>query len=156
MNRYFKLSNYQYLVNRHNPFGFIMSNGLPYDYINYREAYYECLIKLFEMFPRGYMDLPLFIHKQMNLNLPDAVRFVNALKPMGIKSEILLLMIWEQSKERNNVLEVLFRALHTITESTFDKSSFLMALNEFDREYTELKDRISQGISPCIYQNKQV
>lgn len=156
MNRYFKLSNYEDIVCRHNPFGFKMSNGLSCDFPTYHEAYFECLIKLFEMFPRGYIDLPLFIHKQMNLTLPDAVRLVNALKPMGIKSEVILLMIWEQSKERDAMLEILFRAFHTITGSTFDKSSFLMALNDFDSEFEDLKDRISRGFSPCIYRNEQV
>ena len=154
MNRHFKLSNYEYIVRRHNPFGFIGPNGQPYDFSTYNEAYFHCLIKLFEMFPRGYIDLPLFIHQQMQLNLPDAVRFVKTLNPMGIKGEIQLLPIWAKSKQRDDMLEVLFRAFHTITESTFVKSSFLSALDDFDGQYIDLKDRISRGISPIIYQNK--
>lgn len=147
MNHYFKLKDYEDIVGRYNPMGIRTDKG-PLSFATLTEAYYYVIEKLFVTFPRGYLDLPLFVCKETNINIRDAERFVKIYgRTMGC-DEIMLIKLWCKNRERDEFLRRLCNMLHMVTGTTFKNDFFLEALNRFDNQYEQLKSRIEKGDTP--------
>lgn len=94
------------------------------------------------MFPRGYIDIVLFIYLNTPMNMPDCVKYFNTFSTFGFTKEVELVSLFLKSKERDLFLERLFRAFHTATDTTLKKDMFLSALSRFDDYLPEYKKKI--------------
>lgn len=138
MNKYFQLAWYQEVLTRHNPYGFTVPNTdkiVPLDFPNIIEAYKYTLERLYLMFPRGYIDLTLFVAKNTPLDFRDAERYVATMKRLGIEKDVILIDGWTPSKKRDSTLKLIFIALHTATYTPFQEGFFLTAVNWFNVTY---------------------
>lgn len=106
-----------------NPFAFRSPIGLR-TYGSKMLAYLDCMITLLEEFPRGFVDVPLFMCKHQRIELCEATSLV------GRKQYVLL--AWDvDSKELPMLLKSILRHLLKVSEAPFDADCFNRALSCF-------------------------
>ena len=120
------------LIERFNPFGFKKANGETQVFETYRDLYLYTIDQLSLEFPRGYIDLTLFLKDQMQIPFAESDRLVKNWKPLGITTDTLLLKTWEDTPERKNFLRNVLVALHSISGTRFNEDMFLQALRDWD------------------------
>lgn len=139
--KWFNPRDFADFIERFNPFGFKQPNGEVCIFEDYGKLYEYTLKKLYESFPRGYLDLSLFLHEQTGMPIGDCEDVVRGWKREGISSDVHLLEEgWEPNVERDRYLVNLFKALHTISETKFDAAKFSQELVVFDRIRKERKE----------------
>lgn len=148
------------LIERFDPFGYKESDGKVRTFEDYGRVYYFTFEQLITMFPRGYIDLPLFVCTQTGMPLPECQRLVKEWKSTGIDSEEYLIDLWNDSPERTSFLKNLLTSLHLISGTTFNVSYFQDALERFNlrNEKISVKERTESGAivgieneeEPCI------
>lgn len=121
---------FEEMIEKYNPFGF-KEDGEIQCYLTYEDAYYAAMKKLKELFPRGYVDLPLYITMTTGLPLPDSEREFMRMRPIWGNEQVKLIDINEFSYGTQSDLESFIVSLHQITETKFCKSSFLEAYERF-------------------------
>ena len=121
-----------YIIERYNPFAFKDKEGRLLLFKDYTAAYRYTLKQLAKRFPKGYIDMTIFLCEQMSISLKETVQEVTQWKELGIKDDIFYLKIWERTTERNIMLSEIFKALHMISGTKFDEISFRTAMKEFD------------------------
>ena len=121
-----------YIIERYNPFAFKDKEGRLLLFKDYTAAYRYTLKQLAKRFPKGYIDMTIFLCEQMSISLKETVQEVTQWKELGIKDDIFYLKIWERTTERNSMLTDIFKALHMISGTKFDEISFRTAMKEFD------------------------
>ena len=121
-----------YIIERYNPFAFKDKEGRLLLFKDYTAAYRYTLKQLAKRFPKGYIDMTIFLCEQMSISLKETVQEVTQWKELGIKDDIFYLKIWERTTERNSMLTDIFKALHMISGTEFDEFSFRTAMKEFD------------------------
>jgi len=120
------------IIERCNPFVFKDKDGKLLLFKDYTAAYKYTLKQLAKRFPKGYIDMTIFLCEQMSISLKETVQEVTRWRKMGIKDDIFYLKIWERTTERNIMLSDIFKALHMISGTKFDEISFRTAMKEFD------------------------
>ena len=129
---WFKPQDLKYIIEKYNPFVFKDKEGKILLFKDYTAAYKYTLKQLAKRFPKGYIDMTIFLCEQMSISLKETVQEVTQWKEHGIKDDIFYLKIWERTTERNSMLTDIFKALHMISGTKFDEISFRTAMKEFD------------------------
>ena len=129
---WFKPQDLKYIIEKYNPFVFKDKEGKILLFKDYTAAYKYTLKQLAKRFPKGYIDMTIFLCEHMSISLKETVQEVTRWRKMGIKDDIFYLKIWNRTTERNSMLTDIFKALHMISGTEFDEFSFRTAMKEFD------------------------
>lgn len=122
------------LLAKYNPFGFTMPDGTSMEFESVYTAYMCLLIGTWRKFPRGYIELPLFLKTHYRqLTYKQAMKLALTLKPLGLEM-VVLLGDYTTSKGRETLAK-LARACHTIAGTSFD-------IYAFNHAYELLQNRI--------------
>lgn len=109
-----------------NPFAFRTRGGALVRYSSPREAYSECLKSLWSEFPRGFIDIPLFMEKYQGLGLKQAEALCG-------RKQYALVRLWDTSdKDRTAKLCEVLLLLLKVSEVPLSNDFFLQALRELD------------------------
>lgn len=108
------------------PFAFSMPESGVSFYNNKVDAYRDVLMMLWAEFPRGYIDIPFFMHKYQNVALRDAERICG-------QRQYAMIKLWDSNdKDRLPLLRSLLEILLKVTGVEFDENSFVNAVQGFD------------------------
>lgn len=127
----YKYKDFEEMIERYNPFGFKDKSGKIGMYPTYKEAYYACLQALYEAFPKGFIDVPLFIHEQTGLPIRDAESEFARMKSYLGDCDIIKVDWFEERSRLVRELRPFMQAMHLITETKFDENFFLSAVDTF-------------------------
>lgn len=98
---------------------------------DYGEAYLYAMLKLEELFPRGYVDMVLYLHYTTGQPLSACEREVKRMRMLKRHNDFIVLL-WdnrgEQTKER---YEAIIKSLHQLSQTTFSQDFFNWAWEEF-------------------------
>lgn len=131
MNEGLKAKNFEDLIKRLNPFGFRQENGDSMTFADYGKLYLYTLKRLKSAFPKGYIDLPLFLHDMTKCPLSTAVRFVNKFTLITTDRGVCLCP-WEDEKSNPKyTAEMIMRSLHTLSETKFSTDYYNWAWDKF-------------------------
>ena len=142
--RWFNPQDFADMIERFNPFGFKKSNGESLIFETYLGVYKYTLDKLTAMFPRGYVDLVLFLHEMTGMPANDCKQIVKSWKSLGVE-ETMLIEFWSASPDRSIQLKRIMQALHSLSGTHFNEAYFSEAMRELDTE--KLKRRLEYGTS---------
>lgn len=118
------------LITKHNPFA-IKRRGQIKCFENYEDCYLFVFREIIRKYPRGFIDVPLLIHELTECKLGEAYSLVRKITPL-LNNELYLYLDFRDFPESTfRQLSNLFRALHTISETSFDESAWLDAYNWF-------------------------
>ena len=140
MNKYFHLEDYESTIATYNPFGMVQYFGRPLCFNSLDAAYFYLFRSLLTQFPKGYIDLVVFIHENTHCKNMDARSFVKSLEKLGIK-DVSIVPLHESSAVLENYFENLCIALHSITESKYDRAFFLDALQRYYNYLEIIKEK---------------
>lgn len=127
------------LLRKFNPFGLRSKNGQSYEFFKVSEIYLFVMVKLLTMFPRGYVEMPLFISDlYSHLSFAECKACAEAFIPLGIDPVV---MIAYDRKDGKQKLEQICRGLHQLCETQFDNASFLEAYRLFQNRLELEKTR---------------
>lgn len=131
------------LLRKFNPFGLRSKQGVPYEFMRVSEIYLFVLVKLYTMFPRGYIEMALFISElYAHLSFAECKGCVEKMKELGVAP---VLQIKYDTKQGKQALESICRGLHYLCETSFDNASFLEAyrllLNRIEMESQKNENR---------------
>ena len=116
------------------PFLFVDENGEVKIYGNLEKAYYDALKRMALQFERGYVDLTLYLMKQMELRYVDARSCVEQMLSFtGTEMVLLDFKNWPRATQDN--CEAVIRGLCEINGVDFDKSVFLVAYKKFETNW---------------------
>lgn len=126
-----KANSLEQVIKEYNPFGFKEENGRIKIFHDYGKVYLYALKKLYESFPKGYIDVPLFMHEQIGMPLSVCVMTVKKFPYIKTINEGIYFCepvdgIWPKEK-----IEHLMKALHTISQTNFAQGYFNVAWDEF-------------------------
>ena len=122
------------LYNAHAPFSFVDDKGEVQIYPSLGNAYYDALLRIMVQFQRGYVDLTLYLMKQMDLRRVDARSCVEQMLSFtGTEMVLLDFKNWPRHTQDN--CEAIIRGLCEINGVDFDKSVFLMAYKSFETSW---------------------
>ena len=132
------------VLSEHNPFALQMGkdNIRLANYEKSSDCYKEVLLLMWSMFPRGFIDMPLFMTTWMGVSLAEAERIC------GVK-QYCSLRIWEVGdKERNNMLRSVLQMFIKYTGCSWDENAFQQALYDFDVFLinSNVKEKTNNGI----------
>lgn len=117
------------LLRKFNPFGLRTKQGVPYEFLRLSEVYLHVMIKVYSLFPRGYIETALLVSElYAHLSFNECKGIARYMKPMGI-DEVNL--VDYRSKEAKDFFERLCKALHSICETAFASSDFSEAYRLF-------------------------
>ena len=109
-----------------NPFAFRNSTGGICIYRGPLEGYQVCLQMLWAQFPRGYIDIPYFMHKFQGLSLSEALELTH-------RKQFAFARIWDSDSERRKpVLREVLQVLLSVSGVEFSEVLFLSALQTLD------------------------
>lgn len=124
----------QTLYNAHAPFSFVDDKGEVQIYQTLEKAYYDALLRIVVQFQRGYVDLTLYLMKQMELRRVDARSCVEQMLSFT-GTEIVLLDFKNWPRNTQDNCEAVIRGLCDINGVEFDKSTFLVAYKKFETNW---------------------
>lgn len=127
----YQFKDFEEMIERYNPFGFKDKSGKIGMYVDYGKAYYACMQALYEAFPKGFIDVPLFIHEQTGLPIRDAEGEFGKMKSYLGDCDIIAVDWFEERGRLIRELRPFMQALHLITETKFDENFFLSAVDAF-------------------------
>lgn len=129
------------IMSKYNPLGFKEKNGEISTFADYRAAYVEMLDRLFMLFPKGYVDVDLFVVETYGVRLSDSWQLLGNFVDVGLIKRYddelpaaLFLMRWDVKSEYFK-MEQFATALHFLTGTTFNRSMFLEAVAIFRAKY---------------------
>lgn len=130
------------VLQKANPF-LILEKGTetPEAYATDVDAYYDVLLRLFAAFPRGYTDLPLFLHDNMGMNINDAELVCG-------QRQIFNFPLYDiDFPDRKDKLREMLCVLLKLTGCKFNEQAFNTALTRFDVKsiHSNFKERIENG-----------
>lgn len=109
-----------------NPFGVVDCNGDVMVFTNSVEAYTTVIIRMWSMFPKGYVDLVLFGVEVLGLRHAVAVSVVGRKQYARVD--------WcSKTRTRNGILKAILIQLLRATKITFSENSFNAAIFNFDK-----------------------
>lgn len=128
----FSYKDFEEMIEKYNPFGFKQEDGKIEMYVDYGVAYFDCMKKIYEQFPKGLVDLILFLHQATTLPIRDAEREFKRMIPFVGNCELIAVDFITPTRESLvREMRPIMKALHTITETKFNESYFLQAVDKF-------------------------
>lgn len=113
----------------------------PLVYANDEDAYYDVFVKLLFAFPRGYMDLTLFMVEYMDIPLSDAELYCG-------RNQVLYFPLYDVDyNERKDRLRSLLITLLKVSNVEFNEQTYQCALVRFNKMILEndYKNKIENG-----------
>lgn len=126
-----KAKDFEDLVKRVNPFGIRDEKGTAMTFNDYGKCYFFVLCFLYEKYPKGFIDVPLFLHELMGNTLNDARRIAKKLPFITTENEIFLCAWIDKVSKPKQQAEMLMRALHTLSDTKFSTDFYNWAWDEF-------------------------
>lgn len=109
-----------------NPFALRTASGNLMVFKTPEECYQTCLQMLWAEFPRGFVDIPLFMVKYQDIKVREAEELCG-------RKQYALLRLWDSSCEiRKQKLREILSVLLKVSDVDFNESSFLSALQCLD------------------------
>lgn len=129
-----KAKDFEDLIKRLNPFGIRDEQGVACTFGDYGKCYYFVLMFLRTQFHKGFIDLPLAVHKLTKMPIQDAKRIARKFPFVKLDNDIIM-CAWED-KESNpkQTAEMIIKSLHTLSETHFSNDYFNWAWDEFCRQ----------------------
>lgn len=126
------LESFEEIMMAYNPFGFKKEDGKVCMFNSYADVYEYTMKKLYEKFPKGYVDLSLFIHEMCGMPLDEAESIVKGFRIQGVSDVMFQPELWRvDGMMMSHTLVKIMQALHCITETEFDSMMFQAALDNF-------------------------
>ena len=113
----------------------------PLVYANDEDAYYDVFVKLLFAFPRGYMDLTLFMVEYMDIPLSDAELYCG-------RNQVFYFPLYDVDyNERKDRLRSLLITLLKVSNVEFNEQTYQCALVRFNSMILEndYKNKIENG-----------
>lgn len=113
----------------------------PLVYVNDEDAYYDVFVKLLFAFPRGYMDLTLFMVEYMDIPLSDAELYCG-------RNQVFYFPLYDVDyNERKDRLRSLLITLLKVSNVEFNEQTYQCALVRFNTMILEndYKNKIENG-----------
>lgn len=113
----------------------------PLVYANDEDAYYDVFVKLLFAFPRGYMDLTLFMVEYMDIPLSDAELYCG-------RNQVFYFPLYDVDyNERKDRLRSLLITLLKVSNVEFNEQTYQCALVKFNTMILEndYKNKIENG-----------
>ena len=132
--RKLEAKDFEDLIKRLNPFGFKDENGESMTFENYGECYLHALKVLKEQYPRGFIDMPLFIHDNMKVPLKTAAIFARRFKFKNMPGEVYGIPWGGENENPRYQAECFMRNLHSLSETEFSQGYFNDAWERFLNE----------------------
>lgn len=113
----------------------------PLVYANDEDAYYDVFVKLLFAFPRGYMDLTLFMVEYMDIPLSDAELYCG-------RNQVFYFPLYDVDyNERKDRLRSLLITLLKVSNVEFNEQTYQCALVRFNTMILEngYKNKIENG-----------
>lgn len=128
-----KAQSFEELMQRYNPFGYKQENGKVCMFANYKDVYLYTMERLYISFPRGYIDMVVFLTDMTGMPEHECKDIIETqFKQFNINDVLQLPDMWSTtSVYMSNVLVRIMQGLHTITETQFSPMYFQQALEEF-------------------------
>lgn len=114
----------------HNPFVFRDEKDHFCYFKNLALVYKELFERMFKRFPKGYIEMSLFLVEECHFELQDAKDFVHSWMKLGYKGDPVVIN-WEAPAMRDVTLRQIVQGMHTLPETEFNESMFRSALNLF-------------------------
>ena len=122
---------YDDMLSRYNPFGFKSPDGASMAFKNYGEAYLFTLRKLVEEFPRGYIDLVLFIHKMTQIPIHDCSQVAKRFKNLKMSEGVITIKFWLQDTNSKEEFQKIMQSLHLLSDTPFNAPLYNHAWERF-------------------------
>lgn len=119
------------LVKKVNPFLMRTEDGESCTFQDYGKCYLFVLKWLRARFHRGFIDLPLALHKLMQIPIQDAKRIAKKFPFVSLDNDIYL-CAWEDPESNpKQRAEMIMRSLHTLSDTKFSIDFYNWAWDEF-------------------------
>lgn len=128
-----KVDSLETLVKKHNPFFAKEENEIQY-FKDYGEAYLYALRHLHKLFPRGYIDMPLYLHVTTGQTLLVCEREVMKMKMLKTFNNGVVLCEPIDGELPKMKYETIMRSLHSLSQTTFSQDYFNWAWDKFLQE----------------------
>ena len=125
-----KANDFGKLIQKHNPFGFKEGNEIKF-FKNYGEVYLYALKLLKKHFPRGYIDVPLFLNIATGQPLSVCTEFTRRSSFLLTINGGIFLCESVDGQLPKEKYERLMRALHVLSNTQFSQDYFNWAWEEF-------------------------
>lgn len=122
-----KFNSFADIIIKYNPFGFKEFDGSSMIFENYGKVYLYTLRTLAAEFPRGFIDIPLYLHHRTAMPLSVCKEIARKFHSLGLKDGIVLIEYWNPNTNPRYEFEKIMRAFHTISETTFSADYFAEA-----------------------------
>lgn len=140
MSEKFDARTYADIIKKYNPFGFKEPNGSSSTFVDYGELYYYVMVKMVSDFPRGYIDISLFLVWEMNIEIRDACRIFKKHLRKWFQKDVILVELWDNdSRERDYFFRSLLSGLHAYSDTKFSESYYRNAICKFNERNDKLK-----------------
>ena len=134
-----KISIEEYIT-KHNPFVFKNEKNEFEYYPTYKEAYVALFKRMHKLFPKGYVEMVLFLIAHCSYLLCDAKNDVDRWRKLGYQGDPQVIDWSGRDRDPTIQLMIICRCMHTITETPFDEAMFSDAINEFNYYLKMKKD----------------
>lgn len=131
----------QALLQVHNPFG-ISEKGEFKCYYTTLEAYVDVMMRIADIAPQGYIDVPLI------MSMVQEVALIRSLDSLHRRPEILKIDIESGDETATNAWRSLLERMLEITGCTFSESTFFAARIQFLQLY--MKKKTANGIQDYL------
>lgn len=118
------------MIQKYNPFFFKEGNEVK-SFKDYGEVYLYALKLLEKHFPRGYIDVPLFLHIATGQPLAVCEREIKKSSMLVTVNGGIILCEAVNGEKPKEKYEKLMRALHTLSNTKFSQDYFNWAWEEF-------------------------
>lgn len=118
------------MIQKYNPFFFKEGSEILH-FDNYGEVYLYALKLLKKHFPRGYIDVPLFLHIATGQPLSVCIEFTRRSSFLITINGGIFLCEGDDGKPPKERYERLMRSLHVLSNTPFSQDYFNWAWEEF-------------------------
>lgn len=140
------LQSFEDLMMRYNPFGYKQSDGKVCMFNTYYDAYLYTMEQLFIKFPRGYIDMVVFLNDMTQMPYLECSEIVVGQFGKELSDPVLLPEGWDvNSAALSFTMMKIIKKLHTITETEYSPTEFQQALAKF---YENMKNDNVSGKLP--------
>ena len=101
------------------------------------------MLELRKQFPKGFIDLPLFVHDMVGIPLQNAIDYCKKVKTVDLDDGIYLLAWSMPTMNPKQKASLLLQALHEIVDTQFSRGAFEVAWDEFNRKWEDKDFEIS-------------
>lgn len=129
-----KAKDFEDLIKKVNPFGLRTEDGAACTFENYGQCYYFVLKCLRAWFHKGFIDMPLALHKLTQMPIQDARRIAKKFPFISLHNEIYLCGWEDRNSNPKHRAEMIIRSLHTLSDTKFSTDFYYWAWDKFCKE----------------------